>query len=62
MASVSTDAISRRGARAAKDPDNQYSVLARLSFGLTTVLAIEPFDATCRIDQLLFAGKERVAV
>jgi len=28
---------------------------------LDTVLSAEAFDAACRIDELLFAGKERVA-
>ena len=52
-------AVSRRGDRR---PGNQYSVVDELSFGLATVLAIESLDAARRIDQLLLAREERVAV
>ncbi len=41
-------------------PGNQYWVVYQLSFGLTPVFAIETFDAAGGIDQLLFAGEERM--
>jgi hypothetical protein len=41
---------------------NQYWVVNQLSFGFATVLAIKPFDATRRVNELLLARKERVAV
>ena len=43
-------------------PGNQYCVVDQLSFGLTAVFAIEPFDAARSVDQLLLAGEERMAI
>jgi hypothetical protein len=42
--------------------DNQYLVVANLSFGFATVLAIKSLDAARRVNELLLAGKERVAI
>ena len=43
-------------------PGNQYSVVDQLSFGFSTVLTIEPFDAARSVNQLLFAGEEWMAI
>jgi hypothetical protein len=46
-------------------PDNQYSVVDELSFGVfgfAAVLAIEALDSSGGIHQLLLSGEERMAV
>jgi hypothetical protein len=48
--------------RATGRPGNQYFVVDRLSFGFTAVLAIKPFDAARRVNELLRAREEGVAV
>jgi hypothetical protein len=48
--------------RATGRPGNQHFVVDQLSFGFATVLAIKPFDAARRINELLLAREERMAV
>lgn len=43
-------------------PGNHYCVVDQLSFCLTAVPAIEPFDAARSVDQLLLACEERMAI
>jgi hypothetical protein len=41
-------------------PGNQYYTVDQLSFGLAAVLAVESFDASGGIHQLLLARKKRM--
>jgi len=55
--------MSGQPVEATGDPGNQYFVVDQLSFGcFTTVFAIEPLDAACRVNELLLAREKRVAI